>query len=366
MAQRGARRGGSSGSLRPEFAASFLVDTTAPASSVPDPTDFSDSDSDDDGHSLSYRLRRADSVPEGIDASSHVSLGSLRSRSAVSSLSKSDVTLYMDESGRPKASASAAQSVTKDGSETSMTDGSGPDALSPGTDIHSLNQGIDILNFDYEQDSGQTGLPALSHRPSAMTISSSHDKSTRNLDDPNELAAHVASKVKMTFESKCSEELKSAKRGSKVDTLGPFQSKEIVLGKLLGSGEFSHAFEIKSFTLKSVVRESEGGDDGDANGEDDAGGREEHVLLSDSKSGSSADRILTGLEVSARSTMKSRERYQETADSKAAGCRYALKHLRPTLIEKYDSLDYAQAATDLAMEAEFLGRLVHPHIIKIR
>ena len=129
MAQRGARRGGSNGSLRPKFAASFLVDTTAPASSVPDPTDFSDSDSDDDGHSLSYRLRRADSVPEGIDASSHVSLGSLRSRSAVSSLSKSDVTLSTDESGRPKASASAAQSVTKDGFETSMTDGSGPDAL---------------------------------------------------------------------------------------------------------------------------------------------------------------------------------------------------------------------------------------------
>ena len=360
MSQRVVRHGSS---LRPEFAASFLEDK---ASSVPvptDPTEFSDSDSDDDDPSLGFERRRADSVPEGIDASSHLSLGSRRNRSAVSSLSKSDVSLSTDdESGRPQASASAEQSVPQDGSESSVTDG----AVSSGTDIHGSPQGVDILSFDCEQAPGQSGLPAWHRRPSVMTISSSLDHSTQNLDDPNELAAHVASKVKMTFELKCSEQVRPARRESKTDILAPFLSKEIVLGKLLGSGEFSHAFEIKSFTLKSIVRESEEGDDGDANGEDGAGGREEHVLLSDSTSGSSADRTLTGFEVSARLNMKSRERYRETAESKATGCRYALKHLRPTLIEKYDSLDYAQAASDLVMEAEFLGRLVHPNIIKIR
>ncbi|EJK69923.1 hypothetical protein THAOC_08776, partial [Thalassiosira oceanica] len=125
MAQRRSSRGSN---LRPELAASFLVDCTAPASSVPDPTDFSDSDlsSDSDDNDPSYIWRRADSVPEGIDASSHLSLGSRKSRSAVSGLSISSLSTD-GRSGRYQASASATQSsASKTGSETSMTDGSGP------------------------------------------------------------------------------------------------------------------------------------------------------------------------------------------------------------------------------------------------
>ena len=272
----------------------------------------------------------ADTIPEGIDASSH-----RRSRSAVSSLSKS-----------------SGAAPSKSGSESSVVDGG---AVSPGTDVQRLTEGVD---FDY------SGRPDLTRRRSTMTLTASRERTTRNLDDPNEMAAHVSSKVQRNFELKCSEGLKSTDRTSAMDVLAPFQSKEIVLGKLLGSGEFSHAYEIKSFTLKSVVRDAvgEGGEDGgdDADGGD---GQKEHVLVSDTKSGSTADRPLTGPEVTARSNMKSRERYQET---KGATYRYALKHLRPKLIDKYDTLDYAQAASDLAMEAEFLGRLVHPHIIKIR
>lgn len=351
MAQRRSSRGSN---LRPELAASFLVDCTAPASSVPDPTDFSDSDlsSDSDDNDPSYIWRRADSVPEGIDASSHLSLGSRKSRSAVSGLSISSLSTD---------GPSGQSSASKTGSEPSMTDGSGPVAVSPGTDIHSLTQGVDIFSFDYEQASGNSTRAGLSRRPSVMTINSSREPSTRNLDDPNELAAHVASNVRKIFESKCSEGLRSAKRESKMDTLAPFQSKEVVLGKLLGSGEFSHAFEIKSFALKSVVRNGWKDYGGDANSGE--GERQEHVLLSDTKSGSSADRTLSGFEVKARSNMKSKEQHQET---NVTTCRYALKHLRPTLLDKYETLDYAQAASDLAMEAEFLGRLVHPNIIKIR
>ena len=45
---------------------------------------------------------------------------------------------------------------------------------------------------------------------------------------------------------------------------------------------------------------------------------------------------------------------------------YAVKHLRPQLFDKYTKLEYAQTASDLALEAEFLASLQHPNIIKLR
>ena len=334
MAPRSSRR---SSNLRSELAASFLHDDAALASSAPDPADFSDSDSDSDDDDHSFTLRLADMVPEGIDASLHKSLeslGSSRSAGAMIMPKSSDATL-------PTV-------VSKDGSESpeAEADGSGPvdgaasPGGSPGTDKFSL---------------------AHRRRSTSATIEASQERTTRNLDDPNELAAHVAAKVQRNFELKCSEGLRTdgGRRTSAVDILAPFQSKEIVLGKLLGSGEFSHAYEIKSFNLRDVLR------DGEKDDEDDGDDAEEHVLIGDSKSGSSADRTLFEFEVSAREDMVSRERYQETTKGHACH-RYALKHLRPKLIERYDTLDYAQAASDLAMEAEFLRRIVHPNIIKIR
>jgi serine/threonine protein kinase len=59
--------------------------------------------------------------------------------------------------------------------------------------------------------------------------------------------------------------------------------------------------------------------------------------------------------------MKKRERYRDTRKA----C-YAVKHLQPDLLTRYGKGEYAQAASDLAMEAEFLSSLQHPNIIKLR
>ena len=120
------------------------------------------------------------------------------------------------------------------------------------------------------------------------------------------------------------------------DTVAPFQTKEIILGKLLGSGEFSHVYEISEF--RPV----------------------DHIEL-DETSSTIRSLGLVDAEIAVRKLMKKRERSRHT--NKAS---YALKHLQPALLEKYDVEKYIQAATDLAMEAEFLNSLSDPNIIKLR
>jgi len=47
-------------------------------------------------------------------------------------------------------------------------------------------------------------------------------------------------------------------------------------------------------------------------------------------------------------------------------CRYAIKHLRPDLIQKNDADYFEDAAADLIMEAKYLGALNHPGILRLR
>ena len=59
--------------------------------------------------------------------------------------------------------------------------------------------------------------------------------------------------------------------------------------------------------------------------------------------------------------VKEREKYRATKKS-----RYALKHLKQELTDKYSPSEYAQFASDLVREKEFLSILQHPNIIKLR
>ena len=111
------------------------------------------------------------------------------------------------------------------------------------------------------------------------------------------------------------------------ECVAPFDIKEIVLGKRLGSGEFSHVYKVKCFRLAN------------------------------SPLGSS----LNDRETYLRKYVKGREKYRATKKS-----RYALKHLKPELTEKYSPSEYAQFAADIAQEKEFLSILQHPNIIKLR
>jgi serine/threonine protein kinase len=43
-----------------------------------------------------------------------------------------------------------------------------------------------------------------------------------------------------------------------------------------------------------------------------------------------------------------------------------VKHLRPELVDKYDSNEYSKYASDIVIEAEFLSMLQHPNIMRLR
>ena len=157
-----------------------------------------------------------------------------------------------------------------------------------------------------------------------LSTSTANATTGKGEDSPNELAAEVALGVKDHFRQMLPQNLLHEYNSR--DCIAPFQTNEIVIGRKLGSGEFSHAYEIRCFKTNEAIE--------------------------------------TGLDASQRrmrNYMKKREKYRDTKKTS-----YAVKHLRQELITKYDKLEYAQAASDLAMEAEFLSSLQHPNIIKLR
>ena len=111
------------------------------------------------------------------------------------------------------------------------------------------------------------------------------------------------------------------------DFMASFDKNEVILGKRLGSGEFSHVYNVKRFRLDS------------------------------NRFGSN----LSEEDTSRREYVKEREKYRATKKS-----RYALKHLKQELTDKYSPSEYAQFASDIAQEKEFLSILQHPNIIKLR
>jgi serine/threonine protein kinase len=102
-----------------------------------------------------------------------------------------------------------------------------------------------------------------------------------------------------------------------------FRRRDIQIGSLLGKGGFSEVHQVTGFQIE---------DDED---EDDM---EAHDLL---------------------------HRLQQTAvDAKTGEHRYVIKHLKKDIMN--DRKKFHSAAADLVLEAEFLSRLDHPNIIKLR
>ncbi|KAL7528103.1 hypothetical protein ACHAXR_002270, partial [Thalassiosira sp. AJA248-18] len=118
------------------------------------------------------------------------------------------------------------------------------------------------------------------------------------------------------------------------DCVAPFKWTECELGSLLGSGEFSDVYKVKSF----------------------------HIADNPFKPASREDSELSIEEMDQRLHMKKREKFRDTRRS-----RYALKHIKPTHLQTHEGREaYIQAASDLAMEKELLSSLNHPNIIKLR
>ena len=159
----------------------------------------------------------------------------------------------------------------------------------------------------------------FSHHWSSIRTSMVTHASTAS---PHDMAANAAISVRDDFVNDLPPSLRQDYDNR--DVVAPFRTNEIILGRMLGSGEFSHVYEISKFRPM----------DADGLGE---------------------------MEIAARQRMKSRERYRDTTR-----CTYAVKHLRPTLLETYTDEQYVQAARDVALEAIFLNSLSDPNIIKLR
>mmetsp|Transcript_45767 Transcript_45767/g.96048 ORF Transcript_45767/g.96048 Transcript_45767/m.96048 type:complete len:499 (+) Transcript_45767:286-1782(+) len=111
---------------------------------------------------------------------------------------------------------------------------------------------------------------------------------------------------------------------SEQDCVAPFQANEIVLGPMLGCGEFGNVYEVQSFNLQP-------------------------------------DMDVSDAALEKRLRMKKCEKYRDTENA-----RYALKHIKETYLLDNGPGMFVQAAGDLAQEAEFLANLKHPNIIKLR
>jgi len=112
------------------------------------------------------------------------------------------------------------------------------------------------------------------------------------------------------------------------DEVALFKSEELVLGPKLGSGEFSHVYELDSFRLEL-----------------------DDVAVVVMGQGESKKRI----------NMKGNEKYRLT--NKA---RYAVKYIKESYLPDNGPKAYISAAGDLALEAELLANLNHPNILKLR
>lgn len=112
-----------------------------------------------------------------------------------------------------------------------------------------------------------------------------------------------------------------------------FDPEEISLGPKLGEGNFSNVYEIKSFRLREGT----------------------------SAEKENKKKCWSAEESANRLDMKGMEKYRGTENS-----RYALKHIKDGFLQERGWEEYVQAATDLAIEAEFLSILSHPNIVRLR
>jgi len=108
-----------------------------------------------------------------------------------------------------------------------------------------------------------------------------------------------------------------------ISPMAHFDIDEIVRGRRLGSGGFSHVDAIRGFLPK----------------ED----RNDRLDMKDHET---------------------RERFANNATNESGVPRFAIKTIQPTMMN--DENDFRRAAGDLSNEADILRQLEHPHIIKLR
>lgn len=170
-----------------------------------------------------------------------------------------------------------------------------------------------MLKRRKESSRNHTNSPWSSDHIASGNTSESVSGSLDN-NDPLLMAMEVAPRPQDISPPRQALRMSSEKSG-----LPKFARSEITLGDCVGSGGFSIVFEISKITLDEVYDTSE------------------------------------------RQAAERREVAEECADQHQDG-RFALKMLRDDLVEE----EHTKGVIDLAVEARFLKKLVHPNIISLR
>ncbi|KAL7546653.1 hypothetical protein ACHAWF_009987 [Thalassiosira exigua] len=166
-------------------------------------------------------------------------------------------------------------------------------------------------------DSSMTSLIAPSDRSNGTTDG-------RSL---HHYVAKVAEEEKQYFRESLPPSLRQNVSHPGRDDVAPLKEDEVVIGKKLGSGEFSNVYEVKSFRMQADIR----------------------------------DALLSNDDHAKRLHLKKTETFRQTNKP-----RYAVKHIKQTYLHEKGSEAYAQAAVDLTLEAEILANIDHPNIVKLR
>jgi len=114
---------------------------------------------------------------------------------------------------------------------------------------------------------------------------------------------------------------------SENDAYGLFEKKELEFGELVGNGGFSDVYEIRGFSTSATAKSS-------------------------------------SASVWNRQQRLDREIMRQKSIDQDGKSRYVVKHLRAKMME--DAENFCFAASDLAMEAQYLSSLNHENILKLR
>mmetsp|Transcript_2445 Transcript_2445/g.4595 ORF Transcript_2445/g.4595 Transcript_2445/m.4595 type:complete len:529 (+) Transcript_2445:298-1884(+) len=148
------------------------------------------------------------------------------------------------------------------------------------------------------------------------------------------LATRTVSFVESEIESLTSQCRFLKETNVDASNIAKLERSEVVLGKLLGEGGFSEVYTVEGFCLKE---------------DEDEDGMDLDEVLSEQE--------FNEKQLEARSKLATTYRASHMSQ-------YVVKHLRKDLLSTRSK--FHSAAADLVLEAQFLSRIDHPNIIKVR
>lgn len=158
------------------------------------------------------------------------------------------------------------------------------------------------------------------------------------------------------------------------DDIALLYRNEVKKGKLLGQGNFSNVFEVEGIRLRRSASTSQTSDNGINSTEPNPKPSTEPQTTSD-ENGFEDDVSSTHdpdesneLATTRPSTPDQRRRHlQDTKTRLDCSCSYAVKCLKPELLEDPSGPRiFLEAATDLVLEAKYLSKFNHDNILKVR